>query len=175
MGFEGTPEERYLAGLGFCRFPDTCCGDDHVWFYALCAQPCIQGLIFQASVEGSVEKNEAGCLKPCYVEKYYPCVCTQSCAFFCCYDAGRSKLRESLPDGAKIVVDIVDTGIRTSYKQNLIRKAGGEQDCWVTFLQNLCCLCFCVPCNDAAYVIAKKEKNQFFDSVVPSRLGSLVF
>ena len=174
--YEGSLEERYLANLDCCKLPDTCCaGKDCVWFYALCAQPCIQGLMRQAALSknGSVGKSEAGCLKSCYFEQCYPCVCTESCACLCCFDTTINAAKEKSGLLTQIVLSSSQNAVYTNYRQKLISRAGGPQNWSYTFLQRFCGVFFCVPCNDAAYIIEKKKDNN--SRGIQIQIGNLIF
>ena len=171
-GFEGSPEEKYLANLDCFQVPDTCCANGCACWYGLCAYPCVQGMMIQQAQRGSMQKKHAGFFRFCYYEAAFPCVCSDSCCAACCFNliasgaGGNSRAGRVLATGAQ-------RGLQAGFRAELIQQADGEGNFASSFLQT-CLPCYCVNFNDAAYVIAKK-KQQDTESSKQGVISNLVF
>lgn len=166
MGFQGSLEQTYLYDAKCCHLPDDCCDcKDAIWWYGLCAYPCVQGLMLQELRKNSTKREDAGCSKGCYVEGAYPCVCTDSCWLVTCCNCaigGAGKAaggRLAGRFGGALLGQAGQAAVGGSIRSQLIRKAEGPQDFVRSWEQAFCWVCCCTHFQDAAFVIEKHKEQ----------------
>ena len=151
-----TPEEKYLQDVEICRPPDTC-WSDKIWLYGICAVPCVQGLMAQQAYKQNMTYGDSGCTicySPSSFDALFPCVCSKWCLGLSMTQSAVQGVSNELrtPGLGKLGTAAISTSIRT----RLLNNAGIKNHTELQFVQVLFGPCCCIPCNNAAYVIAKK-------------------
>ena len=116
------------------------CGD---CVCAVCASPCINGLIGEVVTSGTTRKDGQSC-RQFYCTPCYPCVVTDSC---CSITATNALVGTALGNDASSVANIAQTSGTRMRLQLMVGKQSDD-----ACLRTAFGCCFCTPCHNAAIV-----------------------
>ena len=133
----------------------TFCDTDHLicadCVCAVCAYPCLSGLLYQLADGKNVHKADAGVCNPLYDPSCYPCVITDGCVCLGIISVCTGLIANN--DNAQFIVDnTVQTGIRAELLTRAYENDGALGNFATSGIQQFCGPCFCTPCHNAALI-----------------------
>ena len=156
---EKTLEELYLKDLSCCSPPDNCCRDCICIYSNPCGSQCVDGLMHQQLLEGDMSREKGGwtklyCYESCY-QFLFPCVISEG--FWRLSSLSGGGTSNSTRDITKA---IAGKEVAIEIRGGLIHKATGQTNIIIDKISVHSGFQYCIPCNNAAYVIKKNEENR---------------